>query len=556
MHNLRIKKDVIDLPYNIKYSYIGKLRIEIPWNNIFKINSIKILISDLHLVAGPLTVITNDMVEKRKAKQRENDLIKLSLLDLAKKITTEKQDTDEPISSWKLSFLRQLGKSLDIKIQNVHVRYEDEFTYAPEIISYGFFINSIRLKLSNNEELFEKGKLKFTQLEYERYVHKKFSIVDFGFYCHLNDNLFANESEDNTLEKMINLLNKSKTKDDSEINYILHPINLSFVFSQLLGPAEEHLPQTLFDVKLSPIDISLNDLQLKIFYSLSKRIEEFNMKIKLKELRPRIRPAENPRAWWVYLKRIYLPNFKDRIEKSSLRYLEKRRKERLLYIELRKKRNNKTLTSAEKYQLDSLDRKLPLSDIRYYRALADIEIYLSGESFLETHQPSGYWNWITFWKKHPPNSEQRTNFLTTSLRNHLIESLGGKTKKTRKDKKVEEIERSVLGKVSLPRFTITLYKKAKKGNETLINFYLRNSYLNASIGFKKETDIMNRVQLDIREIGIKLPAKYSNGVHSLLFSTSALITLFFESNNKNLVVEFNNLNMKKSFLSENNVCTN
>ena len=96
---------------------------KIPWKNLYK-EPVEATIEDLYLLAAPLQSIEYNE-EKEQKKQIDAKKAELARIDAAKKLEKEK-DKPVPDQSFSEKLTAQIINNVQIKVSNIHIRYEDE----------------------------------------------------------------------------------------------------------------------------------------------------------------------------------------------------------------------------------------------------------------------------------------------------------------------------------------------------------------------------------------------------------------------------------------------
>uniref|UniRef100_A0A3B4A869 Uncharacterized protein n=1 Tax=Periophthalmus magnuspinnatus TaxID=409849 RepID=A0A3B4A869_9GOBI len=120
-----IKLSQLDIPFKVKAGHIGRLELKIPWKNLYT-QSVEATLDGVYLLIVPTASIKYDAEKEDKqfleARQRELQRIEETKLKAAEQENPglEKQDT------FVEKLVTQVIKNLQVKISNIHVRYEDD----------------------------------------------------------------------------------------------------------------------------------------------------------------------------------------------------------------------------------------------------------------------------------------------------------------------------------------------------------------------------------------------------------------------------------------------
>ena len=145
LKNLQIKPDAfskLNLPITIKEGTLQKLSISIPWTSL-KSQSVKIYLEDLHIL---VVSKRNYYQEEREKEFLERELeTKLHMLMIHQLIQSEEEQKSTN-SSFLQNLIETIIGNIQIKIKNVHLRYEDNL--SNEKVNFTFFKLKFIFKLS------------------------------------------------------------------------------------------------------------------------------------------------------------------------------------------------------------------------------------------------------------------------------------------------------------------------------------------------------------------------------------------------------------------------
>ncbi|KAL8617862.1 hypothetical protein ACOMHN_040210 [Nucella lapillus] len=145
LNNLNLKEsalDDLDLPVKIKAGHIGKLVLKIPWKNLYT-EAVVAEIDGIYALAVPNVGIKYNAEKEEKAKQEAKQK-KLAQIEEAKKLQAQKgQPKEEKQDSFAEKLATQVIKNLQVRVSNIHVRYEDRFTNPKRPFSIGLSLQDL-----------------------------------------------------------------------------------------------------------------------------------------------------------------------------------------------------------------------------------------------------------------------------------------------------------------------------------------------------------------------------------------------------------------------------
>jgi len=149
LKNLEIKENALsqlDVPFKVKVGHIGNLNLIIPWKNLYT-QPVEAVLGDIYLLIVPSSKIKYDPLKEEKqlleAKQHELKRIEEAKQKVAdqEKLRVEKQDT------FTEKLITQIIKNLQVKISNIHIRYEDDITNRDNPLSFGISLQNLSMQV-------------------------------------------------------------------------------------------------------------------------------------------------------------------------------------------------------------------------------------------------------------------------------------------------------------------------------------------------------------------------------------------------------------------------
>lgn len=128
LKNLQLKQSALkelDLPVQLVYGQLGKLVLKIPWKNLYSL-PVEADVEDLYLLVAPNQAVNYD-AEKQKKFELDTKKGELMKLDEARKRELDK-DKPKADKTFTEKLVAQIINNVQIRIRNVHIRYEDRST--------------------------------------------------------------------------------------------------------------------------------------------------------------------------------------------------------------------------------------------------------------------------------------------------------------------------------------------------------------------------------------------------------------------------------------------
>eukprot|EP00833_Pecoramyces_ruminatium_P010854 jgi/Orpsp1_1/1184886/evm.model.c7180000091381.1 len=209
LQNLRLRKDALrqlNLPIDVLEGYLGELVLKFSWSD-FKNTPVNINIKDVLLLAVPKaeTEYNEELEEQELLNHKLNKIKKMELEEL------ELNDNDKQ-ETYMTQLMAKIIDNLQISINNIHVRYEDQKSNFKSPFSIGLTISQLTA-CSSNEEWEKKEFVKESNTTY-----KLLNLEGLSLYWNTNSELFSNRSSYDFFDMM-------KIDFSSSIQFILKPVS-------------------------------------------------------------------------------------------------------------------------------------------------------------------------------------------------------------------------------------------------------------------------------------------------------------------------------------------
>ncbi|KAG7223425.1 hypothetical protein INR49_015528, partial [Caranx melampygus] len=399
--NLEIKENALsqlDIPFKVRAGHIGRLELKIPWKNLYT-QSVEATLDGVYLLIVPTASIKYDAEKEEKqlqeARQRELQRIEETKLKAAEQEnpTLEKQDT------FVEKLVTQVIKNLQVKISNIHVRYEDDVTNPNCPLSFGVSLKNLSLQTADknwNPSLLDEN---------SRLFFKLVRLDSLFAYWNVNSTLFSNHSADEALRCL---------QSSMEIQSSL-PANHDFIFRPISADAKLRMnprsdvdfssPKVDLMVNLSEVAIELNRPQYISILELLGSVDMMSRNLPYRKYRPTVHVHGNAHIWWRYvITGILEVNVKPHLHMWSWQHIRRHRQKVKRYRELYKTKITSKKPSEELLkQLEEPEKTLDIFNITLARQQAEVEaskaglrIYRPGLK-MEEEESQGWFGWMWNW---------------------------------------------------------------------------------------------------------------------------------------------------------------
>lgn len=160
-----------DLPVDVRYGYLGRLVVKIPWSNLMN-EPVHIVIDRLFAIAVPqfasnvracpcalcptdLRMLQHDAVKEAEASYQAK-LKHLEGFERTLKEPVSKQ-TDKGSGDYTAKLIAKLIDTVQVTISNVHIRYEDTSSHAATPVALGVRLEELSVRTTYADWRTDKG---------------------------------------------------------------------------------------------------------------------------------------------------------------------------------------------------------------------------------------------------------------------------------------------------------------------------------------------------------------------------------------------------------------
>ncbi|RXM33331.1 Vacuolar protein sorting-associated protein 13A [Acipenser ruthenus] len=331
-----------------------KLELKIPWKNLYN-QSVEATLAGVYLLIVPTASIKYDAEKEEKqlqeARQKELQRIEETKLkaEEREKPKEEKQDT------FIEKLITQVIKNLQVKISNIHIRYEDDLVRLDNLFAY----------------------------------------------WNVNSELYSNDCSEEALGNL-----KNGVAMHNLIPEVFRPISAKAKLR--MNPRSDvdfSSPKMDLDVNLQEVAIELNRPQYLSILELLGSVDMMSRNLPYRKFRPEVPVHSNAKLWWKYVTTcIFEVNVKPRHEMWSWKHIRRHRQKVRTYKELYKMKITTKKPSEELLKLlQEPEKTLDIFNITLARQQAEMEaskaglkIYRPGVK-VEEEESGGWLGWMWSW---------------------------------------------------------------------------------------------------------------------------------------------------------------
>lgn len=355
LENLPLRKDALrefDLPFEVKAGFIGKITLQIPFYRPHSEPWV-ISMSQLNLIIGPTPLQEYDA---DKEAQEERERKKRLLKALEDKFRSECEQRGE--SYWytvTASVVTRIVENIELKIQDVHLRFEDDFSVREKPFSFGICIKNVNAQNPSKE----MGKKLLRQ--------KQLEIEDFSVYwdseCEILGKLPANQIQEAMAACM----------QSREHQYLFEPVWASVLLRRNTSKEplrSRHTPRIEGLIQLEPMSLRLTQVQYQQIMVFLKELDRRERELLYRKWRPNVPVTQNCRAWWVFAIQANLNEIREQRQRCSWDFALQRARDAQTYTGLySRKLKGVTLIPKEECELQRVEEEQTLEELQSLREI-------------------------------------------------------------------------------------------------------------------------------------------------------------------------------------------
>uniref|UniRef100_A0A8C2C2B0 Vacuolar protein sorting 13 homolog A n=1 Tax=Cyprinus carpio TaxID=7962 RepID=A0A8C2C2B0_CYPCA len=373
LRNLAIKENALsqlDIPFKVRAGHIGRLELKIPWKNLYT-QSVEATLDEVFLLIVPTASIKYDS-EKEERQLQEAQQRELQRIEETKQKAAEKENPKaEKQDTFVEKLVTQVIKNLQVKISNIHVRYEDDVTNPDAPLSFGVSLQNLSLQVCH---------------KMNHYYSLLVRLDNLFAYWNVNSELYSNHNPEEALvgsSDFIKLLLRMNPRSDVD-------------FSS---------PKVDLVVNLPEVAVELSRPQYVSILELLGSVDMMTRNLPYRKYRPDVAVHTNARQWWRYvITGVLEVNVKPRLHMWSWQRIRHHRQHVKKYRELYKNKiTSKKPAESLLKELEETERTLDIFNITMARQQAEMEaskaglrIYRPGVK-VEEEQSEGWFGWMWSW---------------------------------------------------------------------------------------------------------------------------------------------------------------
>ncbi|XP_048449432.1 vacuolar protein sorting-associated protein 13A [Rhincodon typus] len=421
LNNLEVKENALselNVPFKVKAGHVSKLELKIPWKNLYG-QAVEATLDGIYMLIVPCASIKYD-AEKEELQLQEIKQRELQRIEEAKQKVADKENPKEGKQDTFLEkLITQVIKNLQVKITNVHIRYEDDITNQNSPLSFGISLENLSLETTDE---------RWNPCLHDQCEHVFNKLVRLDYLCaywNVNTKMYSKSHQVQALKDLKNGVSRR--------SFI--PETYQFIFQPLSAQAKLEMnpraevdfasPKMNLEVNLEDIAIEINRPQYLSIMELLGSIDMMTRNLPYRKYRPDVPCHNNARKWWAYaINGILEENIKPALNAWSWRHIRKHRQKLRNYRSLYKSRIKTKKPDEELIStLEELEKDLDLFNITLARQQAEVEVMKTGHKIyrpgakIEDEKTGGWFDWAWSWagakEEKPRDSKSGIDLLMT-----------------------------------------------------------------------------------------------------------------------------------------------
>lgn len=295
--DLQLKRDALkdlDLPIEVVHGYLGKLSLKIPWKNLYT-EPVEAIVERLYVLAKPSKSVRYD-AEKDEKRQIAEKRGKLKLIEEANaaKAAVDKLKTDK---SFMEKMIVQIVNNIQIKISDIHIRYEDGST-SNNMFAFGLTLRSLDIHTTDmdwNETYMKEQTAK---------TFKVAKLNGLAVYMNCNTESFDKYDGNKLLHQFKSTIGDSEGQP-ANFNYIFGPISSDTKLKLNSTPEDDDppygIPKVELTISMHRVALGITRDQYQNVIALAENLDRSMKGSLYRKYRPYNLPVKgNAKAWWLF----------------------------------------------------------------------------------------------------------------------------------------------------------------------------------------------------------------------------------------------------------------
>ncbi|XP_076324166.1 LOW QUALITY PROTEIN: intermembrane lipid transfer protein VPS13A-like [Tachypleus tridentatus] len=374
LKNLDIKQNALedlDIPLKIAFGYLSELILKIPWKNIYS-SPVTAVVDGLYVIVTPSAVQKYDEEKEKKIFQETKNKVLQEAENTKTKEAKKLKHRNKKQDSFKEKILTQIIRNLQVKVTNVHIRYEDDFINVNSPFAAGITLHN--LLFETTDESWKPCIIKETVKMFNKLVN----IDNLGIYWNSSTKLFSKMDSDNRKRAMLQAIASENYKPINH-SFLLKPVTL--IARIVLNPKPEAdrssfcVPKVWLNIIVDDVFMSMSRSQYQDIVNLLEAWDRISLASIYRKYRPDKPYKGNAKLWWEFGYKCVLENIQRKRRNWSWIHMQQHQETCCKYKDLYKEKLlSKKLSQNIQQQIDDCENKLDVFNITLMRRQAEIDV--------------------------------------------------------------------------------------------------------------------------------------------------------------------------------------
>uniref|UniRef100_A0A2K6JWW5 Vacuolar protein sorting 13 homolog C n=1 Tax=Rhinopithecus bieti TaxID=61621 RepID=A0A2K6JWW5_RHIBE len=416
LDNLQIKENALselDVPFKVKAGQIDKLTLKIPWKNLYG-EAVVATLEGLYLLVVPGA--STMMLKRRKSLQ---DVKQKELSRIEEALQKQQKRSQKGYICGKLA--TQVIKNVQVKITDIHIKYEDDVTDPKRPLSFGVTLGELSLLTANEH---------WTPCilnEADKIIYKLIRLDSLSAYWNVNCSMSYQRSRQQIL---VMLMYTWKTENEiltsgnipQIINTVIfQPISASAkLYMNPYAESELKTPKLDWNIEIQNIAIELTKPQYLSMIDLLESVDYMVRNAPYRKYKPYLPLHTNSRRWWKYaIDSVLEVHIRRYTQMWSWSNIKKHRQLLKSYkIAYKNKLTQSKVSEEIQKEIQDLEKTLDVFNIILARQQAQVEVIRSGQKLrkksADTGEKRGGW-FSGFWGKKESKKKDEESLIPETI---------------------------------------------------------------------------------------------------------------------------------------------
>ena len=268
LENVQINKEIfqlINIPLNLNFGLIGKLKISVPWNKLSS-SPVEIHLENVFIVISPESFENLNLLDFNSIENKLKNIESFAKEQIKKFAEKSEEIKEKSGNSYLSKMIIRIVDNIQINIKNIHIRLERKSNN----FSMGVILKS--LEVFTTDEKWKKNFLDRTKEENKNLpMYKHLNLEKFGIYWNFDEKNFIGKNENDKIQEFMKNFISQDSKDN---NFIIKISTDLFLIQHPKSVVNQ--PEIKVKVDIESFDIFMRKEQIQQLLQLLAFVNDFN----------------------------------------------------------------------------------------------------------------------------------------------------------------------------------------------------------------------------------------------------------------------------------------